>query len=183
MASGLIQQPMHEKKRPEDVGAGYINILSQKSFFNCKPRGPDEASVYYYVKHDLLYELALESAATLEIRMISHLKYLRTLIIHSAEFYSPEPDHLYALNEMLKGLKSLRLFSLNVYILHKLPDQIGSLIHLRYLSLRQRCSNKNLLHFFSHPMYGLVFKTSSGSVCPVSVQAVSLGSDGNFSIF
>ncbi|OAY65718.1 putative disease resistance RPP13-like protein 1 [Ananas comosus] len=146
MASGLIQQPMHEKKRPEDIGAGYLNILSQKSFFNCKPRGPDEVSVYYYVKHDLLYELAqntssgeclriegvdqknipsmlrhltLESATALEIRMISHLKYLRTLIINSTEFYNPEPDHLFALNEMLKGLK----------------NGLGNLINMRHLHI------------------------------------------------
>ncbi|OAY64261.1 Disease resistance protein RGA2 [Ananas comosus] len=63
--------------------------------------------------------------------MISHLKNLRTLVIHSNKDYD-----VVVSNEVLKELKSLRYLRVVTADYFEFPDEVCKLIHLRYLSLR-----------------------------------------------
>ncbi|XP_020111064.1 putative disease resistance protein RGA1 [Ananas comosus] len=150
--SGLIKQPIHEKRSLEDIGEEYLNHLARKSLFDVK------LSEEGYVMHDLLHDLAqlVSSGECLGIEddgsrdipetirhlyvnrvpvnkvnplMISHLKNLRTLIIHLNESFTAVD-----FNKVLKDLKSLRFLEVTAAD-YKFPDEVGKLIHLRYLSL------------------------------------------------
>ncbi|KAJ3694733.1 hypothetical protein LUZ60_000110 [Juncus effusus] len=153
MSSGLI---LHGNEKPEDVGRRYIDCLVNKSFFDLKMST-------CYVMHDLLRNLAcsvsLEECLRIEgndqlcipktvrhlyasierenihiIQEISHLKYLRTIFIE-LNGQDLEEDHTTLLSEALKGLNSLRLLSVISDFSCKLPDAIGNLVHLRYVSM------------------------------------------------
>ncbi|XP_020082624.1 disease resistance protein RGA2-like [Ananas comosus] len=160
IGSGLIKQPMHEKRSLEDMGEEYLNHLARKSLFDI------HLSPGFYVMHDLLHDLAqlVSSGECLGIEddgsrdipetirhlyvtrepvnkvnplMISHLKNLRTLIIHLADSFS-----VVDFNKVLKDLKSLRFLEVTAAD-YKFPDEVGKLIHLRYLSLSSWSDREN----------------------------------------
>ncbi|XP_020095104.1 putative disease resistance protein At3g14460 [Ananas comosus] len=153
IGSGLIKQPTHEKRSLEDIGEEYLNHLARRSLFDIKISEGAFGLKQSYVMHDLLHDLAqfaslgeclrIEGDGSREIPktirhiyvkrvnplMISHLKNLRTLFIHLNKDYD-----VIVFNEVLKKLKSLRLLQVTADN-YKLLDEVGNLIHLRYLSL------------------------------------------------
>ncbi|XP_020095777.1 LOW QUALITY PROTEIN: putative disease resistance protein RGA1 [Ananas comosus] len=154
IGSGLIKKQVYEKRSLEDIGEEYLNHLARKSLFDIKISDYGSDRKQHYVMHDLLHDLAqfvssgecmgVEGDGSRQIpktirhlflnrvnsRMISNLKNLRTLIIiHSDKDYDAV-----AFNEVLKELKSLRLLQVSI-VDYKFPDEVGKLIHLRYLSL------------------------------------------------
>ncbi|OAY65461.1 Disease resistance protein RGA2 [Ananas comosus] len=153
IGSGLIKRPIREKRSLEDMGEEYFNHLARKSLFDISRLGKG-----FYVMHDLLHDLAqlVSSGECLGIDddgsrdipetirhlyvnrvpvnkvnplMISHLKNLRTLIICLNESFTAVD-----FNKVLKDLKSLRFLEVTAAD-YKFPDEVGKLIHLRYLSL------------------------------------------------
>ncbi|XP_020095773.1 disease resistance protein RGA2-like [Ananas comosus] len=166
IGSGLIKQPIHEKRSLEDIGEEYLNHLARKSLFDITIIKYGSDRKRHYVMHDLLHDLAqlVSSGECLGIEddgsrdipetirhlyvnrvpvnkvkvnrvnrvnplMISHLKNLRTLIIHLNENFT-----VVDFNKVLKELKSLRFLRVTADD-YKFPDEVGKLIHLRYLSL------------------------------------------------
>ncbi|XP_020095103.1 disease resistance protein RGA2-like [Ananas comosus] len=154
IGSGLIKKPIHEKRSLEDIGEEYINHLARKSLFDIKISEYGSNRKQRYVMHDLLHDLAqlVSSGECLGIEgdgsgdipktirhiyvnkvnphMISHLKNLRTLIIRLNNDYD-----VVAFNEVLIELKSLRFLRVVHADDYEFPDEVGKLIHLRYLSL------------------------------------------------
>ncbi|KAJ4764974.1 Disease resistance protein RGA2 [Rhynchospora pubera] len=158
MGSGLIQWSK-QSQRPEDIGAQFFDHLIRKSFFDVS-----RDSDHCFVMHDLIHEmvtsissrecLRFEGVISKEkvpgttrhlfiqieslsaVKEISHLKHLHSLYIafHGEQ---PEPKDILELNEILKELKSLRLLSITGGNLFELPNHVGDLIHLRYISLSQ----------------------------------------------
>ncbi|XP_020098845.1 putative disease resistance protein RGA4 isoform X2 [Ananas comosus] len=184
IGSGLIRQSTDGKRRPEDIGSEYLNLLTRKSFFDRRSRDNFGECFEYYTMHDLLHDLArhvshgeclrikgdvsenfipktvrylsIKAVNHLAIQKISHLQNLRTLFISIKEDHEPYPDHALVLNEFLKGFKSLRLLSISTNRLFKLRDAFSSLIHLRYLSLYQDKSfSEDLLEWFPRSAYQL----------------------------
>ncbi|KAJ3695090.1 hypothetical protein LUZ60_000467 [Juncus effusus] len=158
MGSGLIET-VCERQMPENVGREYFNRLVRKSFFDLKQ---DYDGKDYSVMHDLLHDLSqsvsegecvrIEKCPSsvprtirhlgfnmenlLAIKKISHLKNLRTLFI-KFNGDNPDSDNIQIFSEVLKRLKSLRLLRIIIITrncMFKIPDTIGELIHLRYLS-------------------------------------------------
>ncbi|KAJ3683528.1 hypothetical protein LUZ60_013755 [Juncus effusus] len=180
MSSGLIE-PVNVRQKPEDVGGEYFNHLVRKSFFDLKVEEfAGRFSQHYYVMHDLLHDLAqavsdgeclqveesslripktirhlnFKMESLLATREISHLKNLHTLCI-TYEGQSPDSDDIRIFGVVLKGLKSLRLLSLTLKNLCKVPDTIGELIHLRYLSLESNAAGFQELSWFPQSVYNL----------------------------
>ncbi|KAJ3695074.1 hypothetical protein LUZ60_000451 [Juncus effusus] len=152
MGSGLIET-VCERQMPEDVGREYFNRFVRKSFFDLKWENS-------YVMHDLLHDLAqlvsegeclrieefpssvprtirhlgFKMKSLLAIGEISHLKNLRTLFIRF-NGDNPDSNDIKLFSEVMKSLKSLRMLRIIMWKgFFKVPDTIGELIHLRYLS-------------------------------------------------
>ncbi|XP_073003574.1 putative disease resistance protein RGA1 [Typha latifolia] len=162
MALGLLQEPINENRRPEDIGDEYLNDLVGKSFFDRKTRGRNT----YYVMHDLLHELATyvsvgecfiigESTQTTLIpntirhlsinashitppilHEITKLKHLRTLVL--LEGFNPISDEF---PKELKGLKALRILESSDYCIT--DDFISNLKFLRYFR-SPHCTNNQV---------------------------------------
>uniref|UniRef100_A0A0E0K040 Uncharacterized protein n=1 Tax=Oryza punctata TaxID=4537 RepID=A0A0E0K040_ORYPU len=190
MGSGLIQQ-LEDGMTPEDVGMGYLDALTRKSFFEIKSRHRSSRDIkcrlfeeYYeerFVLHDLLHELArsasvnecarvgissekipntirhlcLDVISLTVVEQISQSKKLRTLIVHFQEQDQAEQEHM--LYKVLAVTKSLRVLSLTANYPFKLPDAVGGLVHLRYLSLSLMWGQTNMTHFcwFPQAVYNL----------------------------
>ncbi|XP_020110226.1 disease resistance protein RGA2-like isoform X2 [Ananas comosus] len=177
IGSGLIKRPIREKRSLEDIGEEYLNHLARKSLFDVK------LSEEGYVMHDLLHDLAqlVSSGECLGIEddgsrdipetirhlyvnrvpvnkvnplMISHLKNLRTLIIHLNKSFTAVD-----FNKVLKDLKSLRFLRVTAAADYKFPDEVGKLIHLRYLSLflflSSRSDRENEIFILPQSVYRL----------------------------
>jgi NB-ARC domain/Rx N-terminal domain len=154
MASGFLQKKSCGEERPEDVGEKYFNHLLRKSLFERHSRYEN-----YYVMHDLLYELAQNvskgeccrikpnnksvdipittkhvSVDQCEIKRISHLRNLRTLVITGSEHKISDDADPFDLPS--DSLKTLRLLEIDGIPGCQLPEEIGSLIHFRYLNVR-----------------------------------------------
>lgn len=190
MGSGLIQQSV-DGMTPEDVGMGYLDALTRKSFFEIKSRPRSSRDIkcrlfeeYYeeqFVVHDLLHELArsasvnecarvsissekipntirhlcLDVISLTVVEQISRSKKLRTLIMHFQEQDQAEQEHM--LKKVLAVTKSLRVLSLTANYPFKLPDAVGDLVHLRYLSLSLMWGEGNTTHscWFPQVVYNL----------------------------
>ncbi|KAH0463278.1 hypothetical protein IEQ34_007860 [Dendrobium chrysotoxum] len=159
VALGFIQQPHDQEWTMEDIGGMYFDVLVKKSFFD---KFVDEP---YYKMHDLIHELAqsvsiheclrVEDGAKLSsiipktlrhlsvkntnpdiIKKIGQFKYLHSLFL----FYeASNQDLCNALIETFKATRSLRL--LYIYSsedLKIISEEIGNLIHLRYLKIYSR---------------------------------------------
>jgi hypothetical protein len=67
------------------------------------------------------------------VEQICQAKKLRTLIMHFQE--QDQATQELILNKVLAASKTLRVLSVNTNSIYKLPNEFGSLVHLRYLSL------------------------------------------------
>ncbi|XP_028547398.1 putative disease resistance protein RGA3, partial [Dendrobium catenatum] len=158
IALGFIQQPHDQEWTMEDIGGMYFDVLVKKSFFDKF----GDYGQYYYKMHDLIHELAqsvsmheclrVEDGTNLSsiipktlrhmsvqttnpeiIIKIGKFKYLHSVFL----FYeASNQDLCNALIEVFKASRSLRL----LYIRDskdskKIPEEIGNLIHLRYLNI------------------------------------------------
>ncbi|XP_078167973.1 putative disease resistance protein RGA3 isoform X1 [Carex rostrata] len=149
MASGFIRQELHGEERPEDIGEEYFNHLCRKSFF--------EQWFGHYVMHDLMHDLAQNvskgeccrvepngqpdvipcseqhvSVHESKIERIFNLKNLRTLVITYE--YCEKRDRFVPPNGLLK--ETLRLLVIQGKgCACELPEEIGSLMHLRFLKV------------------------------------------------
>ncbi|KAJ3694763.1 hypothetical protein LUZ60_000140 [Juncus effusus] len=158
MGSGLIRWSKNSD-RPEDIGGEYFDFLIWKSIFDAS-----RDSEHYYVMHDLMHEMVISISSgeclridgdiskesiprtvrnlsikienLVGIKEISHLKHVRSLLV-TFEGEQPGPKDILEFNNGLEELRSLRLFCLMGANLFELPDCIGDLIHLRYLSISQ----------------------------------------------
>lgn len=133
-----------------------------------------------FVMHDLLHELARSVSASectrvdlnfsgcipktvrhicidminpTIVEQISHAKRLRTLLMHFED--QDEADQVHILSEVLGVARSLRVLSIITNSPCKLPDSVGGLMHLRYLSLKW--GRKKMTHscWFPKPVYKL----------------------------
>ncbi|KAH0463427.1 hypothetical protein IEQ34_008009 [Dendrobium chrysotoxum] len=162
IALGFIQPSYIQGETMEDIGGRYFDVLVKKSFFDKLEDLKYFKTSIYYKMHDLLHELA-ESISKLEcfrvedstklpsiipetlrhlsigttnpniIKEFGKFKYLRSIFLFNKAF---SQDLCNALIEILKASRSLRL----LYIwapkdLEIIPEEIGNLIHLRYLKI------------------------------------------------
>ncbi|KAF3331335.1 Disease resistance protein RGA2 [Carex littledalei] len=187
IGSGLIPE---KSRNLEDTGRENIDDLAKHSFFR-KLNG----STSCYVMHDLLHDVArsvsveecwsiedgpVNTSFTETIRHlyisadakddnlfdeIAQLKKLRTLII-AFKGDDPQESHVALLSTILAELNSLRVLGITASFSCKLPDEIGSLIHLRHLSIHQT-TNGSKLDWFPEAVYKLynlrVLRFSGGS--------------------
>ncbi|KAJ3671442.1 hypothetical protein LUZ60_007521 [Juncus effusus] len=179
MGSGLVPHDAHQKSRPEDVADECFNQLVGKSFFSMERTNEHsgETGIEYYFVHDLLHELAQSVSAGeclritdddaviprtirhLSIAMksyftlkeICNLNKLHTLVISEEH----DSDDEIPLNEIISGLKGLRLLRLSMIREYKFPSSIGDLIHLRYLSLEGWWTSGEQVHWFPRSIYRL----------------------------
>ncbi|KAL0924552.1 hypothetical protein M5K25_005390 [Dendrobium thyrsiflorum] len=158
IALGFIQQPHDQEWTMEDIGGMYFDVLVKKSFFDkCEGRFRQ-----YYKMHDLIHELAqsvsireclrVEDGTKLPsiipktlrhlsvqntnpdiIKKIGQFKYLHSLFLS----YEASNQDINALIEIFKASRSLRLLDVDISAsaLKMIPEEIGNLIHLRYLKI------------------------------------------------
>ncbi|XP_028548366.1 disease resistance protein RGA2-like [Dendrobium catenatum] len=161
IALGFIQPSHIQGEILEDIGGRYFDVLVKRNFF-------DKFKDYYYKMHDLMHELAqslsiheclrVEDGTKLPspipktlrhlsvqaenpdiIKKIVQFKYLHSLFL----FYEPSNQDICALSEIFK-LRSLRLLNIeSPEDLKIIPEEIGNLIHLRYLEID--CYNLTML--------------------------------------
>ncbi|XP_020685075.2 putative disease resistance protein RGA4 [Dendrobium catenatum] len=163
IALGFIQPSSNQRETMEDIGGRYFDVLVKKALFD--EVGDD------YKMHDLIHESAskffaqvcsklvddevssLKIPETLRhlffrttnpniLKKIEKFKHLRSLFL----FYEDSnPEDIYsALIEMFKASQSLRLlYLLSPEDLEIIPEEIGNLIHLRYLGIN--CHNLTML--------------------------------------
>ncbi|KAI0514009.1 hypothetical protein KFK09_010042 [Dendrobium nobile] len=165
IALGFIQLLHNQECSLEDIGGMYFDVLVKKSFF-------DKSKYFggYYKMHDLIHELAqsvsiheclrVEDGTKLPsiipktlrhlhvqttnpdiIKKIGQFKYLHSLFLfHKAS----NQDLCSALIKIFKALRSLRLLCIwTPKGLKIIPEEIGNLIHLRYLNID--CYNLSML--------------------------------------
>jgi NB-ARC domain len=191
VASGLVRQQLCGEERPEDIGEDYFNHLLRKSFFEVNPRSEE-----YYIMHDLMHELAQNVSQgeccrvepndksvnipsttqhvyvhECEIERIFHLRNLRTLVITMSGNKLFSDTYRFVLpNGALK--ETLRVLDIHVKFMCscELPKEIGSLIHLRYLTIREGSGNLlpqsiyNLYHLQVLGWHGENFETTGMSI-------------------
>ncbi|KAH0463196.1 hypothetical protein IEQ34_007778 [Dendrobium chrysotoxum] len=159
IALGFIQQPHDQEWTMEDIGGMYFDVLVKKNFFD---KFEDFGHRRFYKMHDLIQELAqsisiheclrVEDGTKLPsiipktlrhlsvqttnldiIKKIGQFKYLHSLFL----FYkASNQDLCNPLIEIFKASRSLRL--LHIWApadLEIIPEEIGNLIHLRYLNI------------------------------------------------
>ncbi|XP_078169205.1 putative disease resistance protein RGA3 [Carex rostrata] len=152
IASGFVRQQLHGEERPEDIGEEYFNHLYRKSFFE-----QHHLFKWKYVMHDLIHDLAqnvskgeccrvelngqsdvIPSSAQhvcvheSKIERVFNLKNLRTLVI----MYCSKTNLFVPPNGSLK--ETLRLLVIQGDGKCELPEEIGSLMHLRFLKVNHR---------------------------------------------
>ncbi|KAL0915928.1 hypothetical protein M5K25_013396 [Dendrobium thyrsiflorum] len=159
IALGFIQQPHDQEWTMEDIGRMYFDVLVKKSFFDKFDNGVGGG---YYKMHDLIHDLAqsisiheclrvgdgiklpsiipktlrhlsVETTNPDIIEKIGQFKYLHSLLLIIKAF---SQDICNALNEILKVSRSIRLLYIwTLKDMEIIPEEIGSLIHLRYLKI------------------------------------------------
>ncbi|XP_020681990.1 putative disease resistance protein RGA4 isoform X1 [Dendrobium catenatum] len=161
IALGFIQQPHDQEWTMEDIGGMYFDVLVKKSLFD-KFQDFEQC----YKMHDLIHELAQSvsmyeclrvedgmklpsiipktlrhlSVQTINpdiIKKIGQFKYLHSLFL----FDEASNQDISVLIEIFKTWRSLRLLYIHSSTgLKMIPEEIGNLIHLRYLNIRGNCS-------------------------------------------
>jgi NB-ARC domain/Rx N-terminal domain len=162
IASGFIRQKVCREERPEDIAEEYFNHLLKKMFFEPLPGRGD-----LYTMHDLMHELAQNVSEGeccrvelndksvnipsntkhvyihgCEIERVFDLRNLRTLVITmSLNTLFSDNKQFVLPNGALK--ETLRVLDIHLLLLCtcELPKEIGSLIHLRYLTIREGSGN------------------------------------------
>ncbi|XP_078150371.1 putative disease resistance protein RGA3 [Carex rostrata] len=149
--SSFIRQELHGEESPEDICEEYFNNLFRKSFFERSSWNDNT-----YVMHDLMHDLARNvsegeccrvepngksdnipitaqhvSVPEIKIERILNLRNLRTLVITLSED-NINRDRFVLPNGSLK--ETLRLLVIQGGIC-ELPEEIGSLLHLRFLKV------------------------------------------------
>jgi Leucine-rich repeat (LRR) protein len=161
IAHDFIEPRGGEQMNLEELGLEYFNELKRKSFFESLNPGRRT----YYVIHDTVYDVALSVSATECIRIegdqsknvprsIRHLsvstdrllqlqnqcelKRLRTLVVLKNN------SHLLKKIEevLIKESNSLRVLDISDSDVTVLPENVGRMMHLRYLAL---CKTINLV--------------------------------------
>ncbi|KAL0920594.1 hypothetical protein M5K25_009739 [Dendrobium thyrsiflorum] len=160
IALGFIQQPNDQEWTMEDIGGRYFDVLIKKSFFD---KFGDSGG--YYKMHDLIHELAqsisiheclrVEDGTKLHsiipktlrhlfvqttnldiIKKIGQFKYLHSLFLY---YEASNQDINFVLFEIFKASRSLRLLYISTLEdLEIIPEEIGNLIHLRYLKIHSQ---------------------------------------------
>ncbi|XP_020262355.1 putative disease resistance protein RGA4 [Asparagus officinalis] len=157
MALGLIQKSsQYPNETLEDTGRGYFDDLVKLSFL--------EQGYFVdgtYNMHDLLHEVArkvshgdcfrfvgdmsidqipntvrhlyFETNKLNLLKDVGKRKNLRTLVLAFRGYVN---EHAKAFEEAFKSLESIRVLRLNVDDMNVLPDAIGNMRHIRYLSIR-----------------------------------------------
>ncbi|XP_020269341.1 putative disease resistance protein RGA3 [Asparagus officinalis] len=164
IALGFIQQsPQYPTEAPEDIGRRCFDDLVKLSFlekggtfFNRQHK----THARYYIMHDLLHDLACKVSrgdcfrfvggsidqipntvrhlyfATRKLDLLKDVgkrKNLRALVLVFRGYVN---EHAKALEEAFKLLESIRVLRLAVNGMNVLPDAIGNMRHIRYLSIR-----------------------------------------------
>ncbi|PKU79431.1 putative disease resistance protein RGA3 [Dendrobium catenatum] len=159
IALGFIQLSSNQRETMEDIGGRYYDVLVKKALFDKVKYGYKVG--YFYKMHDLIHESAskfftnecgklvdgekssLEISETIRhlsvptinldiLRMIGKFKHLHSLFL----FYEDSNHDLCGLlSEIFKASRSLRLLYIFAYELEMIPEEIGNLIHLRYLNI------------------------------------------------
>lgn len=151
MAEGFLEPQENPEKRMEDLGSKYFDTLVSLSCFQEHKQG----SKTYYLMHHWFHDLAeavsanvcfrIEPGSAVEVpSTVRHLsvttdspldlngcclpKQLRTLLVLRSPLYSLQDDHLRKVNK-------LHVLDLSGCYVAQLPESIGELVHLRYLSL------------------------------------------------
>lgn len=154
MAQGFVQSQNSADKNLEDLAEDYFEELLSRSFFDVRR----EACETHYVMHDLVHDLAQSVSADQCLRvehgMISEkpstARYvsvtqdglqglgsfckpenLRTLIVRRSFIFSSSCFQ----DEFFRKIRNLRVLDLSCSNFVRLPNSIGELVHLRYLSL------------------------------------------------
>ncbi|KAJ3709260.1 hypothetical protein LUZ61_012965 [Rhynchospora tenuis] len=152
MASGFIRQQTCRQDRPEDIGEMFFNHLLRKSFLERRGK--------WYVMHDMMHELAQNvsegecfrlnpddisvnipstvqhvSVPDSEIKRVSHLRKLRTLVITKLWYAPSYKDRLLLPNDSLK--ETLRVLIIDTNFSYELPEGNDRLIHLRFLKANE----------------------------------------------
>ncbi|ONK66333.1 uncharacterized protein A4U43_C06F6650 [Asparagus officinalis] len=154
MALGLIQKSsQYPNETLEDTGRGYLDDLVKLSFLE----QPQDRT--FYNMHDLLHDLARKVSHDECFRFVGdmsidqipntvrHLyfetdkldllkdvgkwKNLRTLVLVFRGYVN---EHAKAFEEAFKLLESIRVLRLDVKRMKVLPDAVGNMRHIRYLS-------------------------------------------------
>ncbi|CAL9116039.1 unnamed protein product, partial [Musa acuminata var. zebrina] len=157
-AEGYIAQDnIEDNMTMEDVGSSYFRELGIMSFFSKDPMRCG------YVMHDLIHDLAqfisegefyridddkskeipnttrhLSATLTDGTKLMEFSCYdkLRTLMInYGSHWKGPSMKSSLLLYGLVKRLKNIRVLILRYYGLWELPEEIGDLIHLRYLDI------------------------------------------------
>ncbi|KAH0452271.1 hypothetical protein IEQ34_019570 [Dendrobium chrysotoxum] len=159
IALGFIQPSLDQEVTMEYTGGRYFDVLAKKSFFDKFDDGYKNFS--YYKMHDLLHKLAqsvfiqeclrVEDSTKLPskipetlrhlsvqttnlniLRKIEKFKHLHSLLL----FYEDSNQGLCSpLIEIFKASRCLRLLYIRTDKLEMIPEEIGNLIHLRYLKI------------------------------------------------
>ncbi|XP_058115159.1 disease resistance RPP8-like protein 3 [Magnolia sinica] len=157
VAEGLLQRRGDETL--EEVGEDCLKELIQRSMIQLANRS-SSGGIKSCLIHDLLQDLSISEAKEEKFLQIQHenvdalsTSMARRLAIHhnalseytslksstpclrSVLIYTQVVDRLERKQEMFlyRGFKLLRVLDLNKVAIQKLPNEIGALIHLRYL--------------------------------------------------
>ncbi|XP_028549136.1 putative disease resistance protein RGA4 [Dendrobium catenatum] len=192
IALGFIQPSLDQEETMEDIGGRYFDVLVKKSFFEKfeYENFLQTNSPYYYKMHDLLHELAQSVSIQEYLRVEDSIK-LSSIIpetLRHLSIQTSDPDilrkiekfkHLHslfffykdynqdlcsgALIEILKASKSLRLLYVSApYFKIIALEEIGNLIHLRYLTIF--CRNLTMLPRSLSNLYHLQYIFWNGGV-------------------
>ncbi|XP_020675206.2 putative disease resistance protein RGA4, partial [Dendrobium catenatum] len=183
IALGFIQQPHDQEWTIEDIGGSYFDDLVKKSFFD---KFDSEFGGCYYKMHDLIHALAqsismheclrvedgtklpsiipktlrhlsIETTNLDIIKKIGQVKYLHSIFLIQK---ASNQDISSALVEILKASRSLRLLEISALSLEMIPEEIGNLIHLRYLCILD--GKFTMLPRSLSTLYHLQYLTCSG---------------------
>ncbi|XP_020691537.1 putative disease resistance protein RGA3 [Dendrobium catenatum] len=159
IALGFIKPFLDQEESMEDIGGRYFDVLVKKSFFEKFDKVYENSS--YYKMHDLLHELAqlvsiqeclrvkdsiklpsiipgtlrhlsVQTTDLDILRRIGKFKHLHSLFLFNK---GSNRDLCGALTEIFKACRSLRLLYVFAKDLEKILEEIGNLIHLRYLKI------------------------------------------------